>query len=69
MKNQQTIKMLFSIIKETLQEVGDYGIPSGQLFNTFSTYGLSIENYTAIISGLIDLKQIKKENDRLYWIA
>lgn len=69
MNAQQTIQMLFNLIKETLQDAGDYGLPSGNLYAVFNQYGLSIENYNAIISGLIDLKQIKQENNRLYWNA
>jgi len=66
---QKTVYFIFNLIKDTLQDVGEYGLPSGQLYAVFSQYGLSLQNYEAIISGLIDLKQIRQENNRLYWNA
>lgn len=59
-----SMSKLAAMISETVNEAGPAGVPSGHVYAALALF-IDLNTYTALISTLLDLGEIRKEGDLL----
>lgn len=68
MSNTQAIKALMAIasaIVETVEELGEQGLPAGHLYATLMGIGCSLEQFNTIVGTLVEAGKIRKQGHLL----
>lgn len=60
------IRMVADLIEETAQEAGSAGAPSGIVYATLSSAGLSLDAYRAILASMEQHGRISVRADVIY---
>lgn len=66
-KEAALVRVAIAAVAEAIQSLGE--VPSGELYGTVLIKYMSLSQYEAVISLLIDMKLIKRANHLLTWIG
>lgn len=62
------VQMLAQAALETVREAGKQGAPSGPMYAAFMQYGMSLEQYTALMGALVRAGKLKQRGN-VYFAA
>jgi len=62
-------RAIFRLIAETIKEAGADGMPSGPLFTSLNSFGMSLATYNATIGIMKAAGFVEENNHVLTWIG
>jgi hypothetical protein len=67
--NATKLAILANIVEDTVREVGSEGAPSGPIYAALMAYGITLEEYEAVIEKLIRSGRVRRSNHVLHAVA